>query len=222
MQNSNDSIQEIQAVCFDFDGTLIDAYPAISASVNHLRARRGLPPISETEVRKYVGRGPAYLISNTVGADDVEEDLQEYRRHHPTVMMGGSHLLPGAAELVRRLKQSGRYVGLCSNKPAIFSHELLKKLELYENFDVVLGPEDVPRPKPAPDMLLDALVKLEVAAENTLYIGDMSVDIETARGAGVSVWVVPTGSETIEQLEAAAPDRVLQDLVEAIDILQLS
>jgi phosphoglycolate phosphatase-like HAD superfamily hydrolase len=81
-------------------------------------------------------------------------------------------------------------------------------------FDVVLGPEDVARPKPAPDMLLDALARLGVAGADVLYVGDMTVDVETARAAGVAVWVVPTGSDDIEALRGARPDRLLRDLHE--------
>ena len=69
----------------------------------------------------------------------------------------------------------------------------------------MLGPEDVARPKPAPDMLVAALQRLGVAAAEALYIGDMSVDVETARGAGVKVWVVATGSEERDALERAGP-----------------
>ena len=85
--------------------------------------------------------------------------------------------------------------------------------------DVVLGPEDVPRPKPAPDMLRLALARLKLPAEEVLYIGDMVVDIQTARAAGVSVWVVPTGSDEVETLKRAYPDRLLRDLHQVAEFL---
>jgi phosphoglycolate phosphatase-like HAD superfamily hydrolase len=78
----------------------------------------------------------------------------------------------------------------------------------------VLGPEDVARPKPAPDMLRVALERLGVAPARALYVGDMGVDVETARAAGVPVWVVATGSDTREALAAARPDRLLTGLAE--------
>ena len=74
--------------------------------------------------------------------------------------------------------------------------------------------EDAPRPKPAPDMLRAGLEKLGVSAEESLYIGDMVVDIETARAAGVPVWVIPTGSDEQSTLHAAKPDRLLGSLRE--------
>jgi HAD superfamily hydrolase (TIGR01509 family) len=51
---------------------------------------------------------------------------------------------------------------------------------LEDVFQVVVGPEDVPRLKPAPDMLRVALARLDVAPQEALYVGDMVVDVETA------------------------------------------
>ena len=204
---------QVRAVLFDFDGTLADSYPGITASVNHVRAAHGLPPLEEAEVRKFVGRGPHYLLEHTVpGSTDLNADQARYRAHHPSVMLQGTRLLPGAAETVWAVKQMGLLTGICSNKPRIFMEKILDHLHLAPWIDVVLGPEDVPRPKPAPDMLKAALRKLAVSPEAALYVGDMTVDIETARQVGVTVWVVPTGSDERATLEAARPDRILDDL----------
>jgi phosphoglycolate phosphatase-like HAD superfamily hydrolase len=95
-----------------------------------------------------------------------------------------------------------------------FSRDLVAYLKIAPLLEVVLGPEDVARPKPAPDMLLAALQRLGVSAVESLYVGDMSVDVETARGAGVKVWVVATGSEERDVLERARPDRLFSNLDE--------
>ena len=57
---------------------------------------------------------------------------------------------------------------------------------------------------------------LDLPASAVLYIGDMTVDIETARAAGVRVWVVPTGSDPRDAIERARPDRLLADLREIL------
>ena len=209
----------LQAVLFDFDGTLGDSYPAITASVNHVRSRHHLPPLSEPQVRRHVGRGPQYLLSHTVPAGAVEANIAAYRAHHPSVLRSGTRLLPGAAQALQALHQRGLRLGICSNKPVAFTRKLIDYLDVASFLDVVLGSEDVPRPKPAPDMLRAALVRLDVPAAQTLYVGDMMVDVQTARSAGVSVWVVPTGSDEIEVLERARPDRLLRDLDELRTLL---
>ncbi len=208
----HDPLPAYAAVLFDFDGTLIDSYPAIAASVNFVRQRHGLAPLSVAEVKQHVGRGPDYLLAHTVPGYDKEIDAARYRAHHPTVMFEMTALLPGAAEVLAALHQAGKQLGLCSNKPRQFSAQLLGHLGVADLFTVVLGPEDVAQPKPAPDMLRAALTRLGLPVNRVLYIGDMTVDVETARAAGVPVWVVPTGSDERAALDAARPDRILAGL----------
>lgn len=203
-----------RAVLFDFDGTLADSYAAIAASVNHVRAGQRLPALTEQEVRKHVGRGAIHLMQHTVPAGELMANVAAYKAHHPTVMRDMTRLLPGVGDAIRTLHQRGLRLGVCSNKPVAFTRELLVLLGMGQAFATVLGPEDVPQPKPAPDMLLAALPRLGVTASETLYIGDMVVDIETARAAGVCVWVVPTGSEELTALVAAKPDRLLNGMGE--------
>jgi phosphoglycolate phosphatase len=207
-----EQLKRFRAVVFDFDGTLVDSYPAITASVNHVRGLYGLPPLSVSEVCRHVGRGADYLLKLTVPQGEVAANVAAYRAHHPSVVRSGTQFLPGALESLRSLKQQGKHLGICSNKPSAFTRELVAYLEIAVYLDVILGPEDVARPKPAPDMLLLAIQRLHLTPDEVLYVGDMTVDIETARGAGVTVWVVPTGSEERDALVRARPDRLLTDL----------
>ena len=176
----NDS-QPLRAVLFDFDGTLADSYPAIAASVNHVRASHGLPPLEEDEVRRHVGRGLEYLLRQTVPDADLQRDSELYRVHHPSVMLRGTRLLPGAAEVLAAATKAGLHVGVCSNKPRTFTKELLEFLDIRQYIDGAFGPEDVARPeREPPDMLLKALARFRVSPAEALYVGDMVVDIETA------------------------------------------
>jgi phosphoglycolate phosphatase len=214
------TIHAVRAVLFDFDGTLGDSYDAIAATVNYVRAAHQLVPLSVAEVRRNVGYGPAQLLSATVPGVDLPADLERYRTHHATVFREHTRLLPGALDVVRALKRRGKLTAVCSNKPRGFTKELLDFLGLAPHIDALFGPEDVARPKPAPDMLLAALQRLNVTAGEALYIGDMRSDIQTARGAGVRVWVVPTGSDEVEDLRAAQPDRLLRDLQELTELVE--
>lgn len=212
----SESLEPYAAVLFDFDGTLADSYAAIAASVNFVRGKRGLAELSIDEVKRYVGRGADYLLTHTVPGGNLAEDFASYRAHHPGVMLKMTYFLPGVQELLSRLHRAGKRIGLCSNKPRLFSQKLLEHLQVADRFDVVLGPEDVAHPKPAPDMLLRAIDRLGLTAGQVLYVGDMVVDIQTARAAGVRVWAVATGSEERSALVEAKPDRLLTDLREML------
>ncbi len=212
------SSHPLRAILFDFDGTLIDSYAAITASVNHVRARHGLAPFEEDTVRRHVGHGVEYLLRNTVPDVELPGDLECYRAHHPSVMLRLTRLLPGAQDVLAAAKSAGMRLGVCSNKPRVFTKELLEFLDIGQYIDGAFGPEDVAHPKPAPDMLLKALDWLQVDRSDALYVGDMVVDIETALLAGVKVWVVATGSDDLATLEAAGPDRILRNLHEMMPL----
>jgi phosphoglycolate phosphatase len=213
-QPDKNSVAPLRAVLFDFDGTLGDSYPAITASVNHVRAHHGLPPLTLDEVKPHVGWGPANLLGQTVPAGNVADNVALYMAHHPSVLHSGTHLMPGAAELLHALQRGGPCLGVCSNKPVAFTRELLSWLGIGGCFAAILGPEDVAQPKPAPDMLLAALARLGVPGGEALYVGDMVSDIKAGRGAGVATWVVATGSDLPRTLAGASPDRQFRDLAE--------
>src|SRR5437762_3401830 len=99
--------ESLRAIVFDFDGTLADSYAAIDASVNHVRAHHGLPPLPVAEVKRHVGRGPHYLFQHTIGGTSVEADLVLYRAHHPSIMRPLTHLLPGADKALRAARPPG-------------------------------------------------------------------------------------------------------------------
>jgi phosphoglycolate phosphatase len=210
------TLRSFAAVCFDFDGTLVDNFDAIAATVNHVRAVHNLQPLTTAEVKPFVGRGIDHLVAHTVPGGTTNEDSACYRAYFPKVMCQGTNLLPGAAETLAHLHGLGKRLALCSNKLSQFSRELLHYLHIADYFSAVLGPEDVGKPKPAPDMLLAAMRSLGIPPARTLYVGDMAVDIQTARAAEVCVWVVATGPEDRAVLNAAKPDRLLDSLRELI------
>jgi len=211
---------EIHGVLFDFDGTLGDSYEAIAASVNYVRGRHGLAPLPVEQVRRHVGHGLQYLLERTVPAGSIEENAALYREHHPSVMRQGTRLLPGAAETLRGLKQLGRKIAVCSNKPGEYTRALLDSLGIAELIDATVCPEDVAKPKPAPDMLLAAVERLGLPPQQCVYVGDMTLDIEAARSAGLTVWIIPTGSDSREKLQAARPDRMLDSLEQILDLVR--
>lgn len=207
------------AVVFDFDGTLADGYLAITQSANFVRTEYGLPPLTAADVRPLVGRGLESLLRDLVPVGDPIRDIAAFRAHYAETMVEGTQLYPPARRLLPGLQNSGRKLAVCSNKPSRFTKPLLAQLGIASFFSEVLGPEDVSRPKPAPDMIVEAIRRLDSRPDQTLYVGDMRVDIEAGRAAGVTVWIVATGSEDRTSPNFAEAHRVFDDLAGVADQL---
>jgi 2-phosphoglycolate phosphatase len=209
-----------RAALFDFDGTLADSFPAITASTNHVRESYGLPALPEAEVRGYVGFGLGNLLEALAPGAPVSEAIARYRAHHQTAMFAGTKFMPGVSETIPELARRGFRMAVCSNKRVEFTRQLVDALVLSPFFTAVLGPEDVGnRAKPDPAMLLEGLTRLGVSANESVYVGDMAVDVHTARAAGVPVWLVLGGAADHKSATEAKPDKLLATFADLLELL---
>ncbi len=209
-----------RVVLFDFDGTLADSFAAITASTNHVRHQYGLTDLPEAEVRAYVGFGLDSLMRDLVPNAPTDVAVAAYREHHAATMVAGTVLMPGVGEAVPALHGRGLRLGVCSNKRVEFTRKLVVALGLGRYFGAVLGPDDVQgRAKPDPAMLLEGVRRLEGSPAESLYVGDMAVDVDAARAAGIPVWLVLGGASDHEAATAAGPDRVLKSFAELAELL---
>lgn len=209
----------VRAALFDFDGTLADSFAAITASTNHVRGLYGLPPLAESQVRASVGLGLDHLMRALVPVAPPAAAVAAYRAHHLTVMVEETRLFPGVADTLAVLHRRGLRMAVCSNKAVRFTRALVEALGLAPVFEAVLGPEDVGAAKPDPAMLTEALRRLGVTAAEAVYVGDMAVDVHTAKAAGIPAWLVLGGAAGAEDATAAGPDRVLASFGELLALL---
>ncbi len=197
---------------FDLDGTLINAYPAIVESMNHTLRRMNHPEAEPERIIRSVGMGNDGLLKRFFSEAEVPEARQIYREHHRVNLAGKISLLPGALELLRSLKANGKLLAVASNRPKETAFLLIKTLEIETYFDRVLTGEEVPEPKPAPDIIKALLEYFRVSPEEAVYVGDMDIDAQTGTAAGVKTIIVTTGSSGREEIEAAGPDIILDSL----------
>jgi len=208
-----------RGVLFDLDGTLVDSYDAIAASLNHARAAFGEPPYPVAVVRRMVGHGLETLIEEALGAERIEAGVRLFREHYDRVGVEATRTLPGVAPTLEALSQRGYRMGVASNKPARFGRPILERLGLAAHFGAILGPDLVTHPKPHREMVDRLLAILEVKAAEVVYVGDMGIDAETCRNAGIRCWLIATGSCSPEELASAGGDRCLDRFEDLLTLL---
>lgn len=199
----------IRGIIFDFDGTLIDSYEAIAESLNHVRTSFSLPAIPAEEIRPTVGHGLEKLIAKAVGPERVDEGIRLFRQSYASLCERKTSILPQVKETLDALDRRGYQMAIATNKPSYFARDILKALEIDHLFVEVLGPNDVQRPKPDPEMIEIIIMRIGLSPEEIVYVGDMPLDVEVGRRAGVAVYAIPTGSATRDALLEARPDRLL-------------
>ncbi len=182
-------LSRYQLVLFDLDGTLADTARDMILALNLLLKNKSKETVSYDELRCHVSNGTPALIGigfNLTPDDaDYEELKDEFLAIYKSVISLETELFPGMQELLDDLVQAGVTWGIVTNKPEYLTVELVEKLGLMESVGCIVGGDTLPYRKPSPIPILHACELVEVAPSQSVYIGDSSRDIESAKGAGL-------------------------------------
>jgi phosphoglycolate phosphatase len=201
-------------VVFDLDGTLLDGYAAIGDALAHAMSSFGLTPPTPAVLRGMVGEGLERLLEKAVGPERAAEGVRLFRERYPEVAIRLSHLLPDVPAVLDELARTGWRMAVASNKPAVFSRQILEAKGVARHFFEIAGPDAATPPKPHPAMLLRILTAAGIPSSDAFVVGDMEIDASLARAGGCRVALVPGGSRSPEELAAVDSDVVLGALRE--------
>ena len=186
----------IDAVFFDLDGTLADTCPDMARTVNEMRKRRGLAPLTEAHVRPHVSRGARGMILaafEVTGDDPAFTAMRdEFLEIYGANLCIGTRLFPGMEALLDRLDRSGIPWGVVTNKFERFARPVVEAL-VGNRAAIIVGGDTCARAKPHPDPLLHAARVIGVDPKRALYVGDDERDVQAARAAGMHVVVAGYG-----------------------------
>ena len=211
----------IKLVIFDLDGTLVDAYAAIAKSVNFTLKALGYPQAPSHRIRRAVGWGDKRLLAVFIDEKDSRKALLIYRRHHRVSLRKYARLLPFAKTLLNYLSRGGFKMAIASNRPTEFTRIILGRLKIRKYFDYVLCADKLPQGKPNPEILFRIMKRLKINPDEAVYAGDMVIDVQTARNAGVKSIAVCGGSSSLSEIKKARPFKIIKSLAFLTKFLQL-
>ncbi len=190
---------------FDLDGTILDTLDDLADSTNFALTANSLAPRSRDEIRRFVGNGIRLLIERAVpeGTDSetLEKVFSTFKSHYKTHCSIKTAPYGGINELLTKLRSSGCKVAVVSNKADFAVQELCRQY-FPDMLDFAVGERENVRRKPAPDSVFESMKALSISSEDSIYIGDSDVDIETAKNAAIPCISVTWGFRDEDFLKA--------------------
>lgn len=188
MQNPKEIPIQARGILFDFDGTLLDSFPAHYEAYQRMFAHFGIPV---TEERFFAVYSPDwYQVYQAMGLSrDLWEQandiwMEEAARHH-------AGLFHGVTDVLSTLRQAYPLGIVTSGSKSRVMRDM-DRTGIRAYFEIVITGDDIRKPKPAPDGLLLALHAMGLQAKDAVYIGDALADFEMAQAAGVRFIGIPS------------------------------
>lgn len=220
-------IRNSKCIIFDLDGTLVNTIDDLGLACDYLLKQKGIEPIwSEEDYKRFVGNGARLLVSRAFNGMLTEAELDKqyalFKIKYNEIKLNHAHAYEGMIPLVNVLKKSGYKLAVCTNKPDEAAVDMVESVYGKSIFDCIIGALDNVPKKPSPDMAGIILKKLCVKAEECVWIGDSSVDIESAKNIGCQSIAVTWGFRSCESLAAAAPSLIVDEPKKISKIFKLS
>jgi phosphoglycolate phosphatase len=204
----------IQFIVFDWDGTLMDSETQIVSCLHGAINDLGLEPMTDDTVKNVIGLGLREAIDMLVpGRDDAfrQAFVEAYREHW--FGHDDSSLFGGAREVLDNLREQNYLLGVATGKARPGLIRVLEQTGLSGYFDATRCADETPS-KPHPQMLLELMDELGVAAQRTLMVGDTEYDMEMATNAGARKLAVCSGVHSEERLQRHEPLACLEAVTE--------
>ena len=212
----------VEAALFDMDGLLIDSEAVYIRAYQDAAAEIGVE-FSLALCHAMVGvprRECEEMIQQYFGpAFDVAAFQECFRRHSARHMEDAVPVKPGVPELLAFLKARGIRMGVATSAQRASVERYLGRAGLIDHFGAIATRADIERPKPHPDVYLEAARRLGVDPTRCLAFEDSNIGLEAAHAAGMMAFMVPDILKPTPETEARAV-RILPDLHAAVALLR--
>ena len=207
-------MQSLKLIIFDLDGTLLNTLSDLAHSANHALEKCGFPIHPIESYKFFVGNGINKLLERCLPDNQKTEPnitrikdvmLSYYDRHHSV----RTEPYPGVHDLLKKLQSNGIKLAVASNKYQSATEKLIRQYFPDICFTAILGQREGIPVKPDPAIVYEILQTAGIAPEETLYIGDSGVDMQTASNSGVASIGVTWGFRPREELEVSGANCIV-------------
>jgi HAD superfamily hydrolase (TIGR01549 family) len=219
---------EVEAIMLDLDGTIIDSIEIYYSIVRAVLDQLHLPGVSNRQIQKANENGsfhwemlfPPERVGDHAGMS--EKAWAIAKQISPGMFNDRVKLLPGAAEVLKRISAKGFKLAVVTSTPQQNMAAKLKPLAESGTLHLlqeIITADDTIRKKPAADPLLECSQRLAIEAEKCVYAGDTQLDIRAGKAAGTRTIGVLTGFDSYETLKEEKPDAIIESLAHLPEVV---
>lgn len=210
----------IKAVIFDLDGTLLDSLTDIANAMNKTLADLGYPTHPLAAYRGFVGHGQTELITRALPENhrtnkDIMSASKKFWDFYDIEWYLSTKTYPGVLYMIQLAVARKIKLAILSNKAHYFTKKMIRHFfrgamirHTKNPFGIYSGEQPGMPTKPDPTLALELATRMKVKPALVGFVGDMPVDIETAKNAGMVAIGVAWGFSTKEELKAAGADMI--------------
>lgn len=229
MPSVKNKLEDVEAVLFDLDGTLIDSAPIYYQIIDIVFEKLGVPPVSKKILQDAMDDGDFdwdFVLPDSMKprkdtliaeARLIIDDIA------PSMFRQQIKLIPGAAEACTRIAAENLKMGLVTSTPRDYLAVKLVPLQeagIENLLQVIVTADDVTHKKPHAEPLMEASRMLGTAVKQCVYVGDTRVDIRSGVAAGMKTVGVLTGFDDINTLKNEKPDLILRSIDGLIEVIR--
>ena len=181
---------QYSTVIFDLDGTLLDTVEDIGHAANQVLLDMGYPPHPLSAFRQFVGSGVAVLFERAVPQDVVHQNvinqcMLRFSKVYEVCWNQSTLPYPGIPVLLERLLELDCRIAVLSNKPDRFTKKCVKEYFSDYHIGPIFGQRSGVARKPDPQSVWEIIKYHGVSVEQTIFVGDSEIDMQTAQNAGI-------------------------------------
>lgn len=210
-------------IIFDLDGTLLDSLVDIAESMDEVLTKNQFPTHTIEAYKYKIGRGIENLViaslPESIDKEDYPKYIKQMREVYGKRWMLKTKPYNGILEVLQKLKAQKIKLAILSNKPQIYTDLVVKELLGDIKFDSILGSRENVPIKPAPDAVFEILKALKINGLDTIFVGDTSIDMQTATNAEIESIGVAWGFRPVSELIAADATHIIYTPNELIDLI---
>jgi phosphoglycolate phosphatase len=206
----------MRTILFDFDGTLMDTWSGIQATLKASLKALDIPARDDSITRSLVGIPLKQVFEELLKNDPANADLatQKYRELFPVVGMPGARPFEGVVEMLERLTDLGRVHFLITARNEMITKQMMADHGLTSFFKWVRGEQEGEVPDGKAHMVAEVLHRFALDPGDCVMVGDRRYDMEAARANGVRAVGVTYGYGTDEELTDAGAGQLVESIEE--------